>query len=68
MMPERLTPGVQHGQEAEFRAKVFGIASNGKQRFGSRAEEQVVDDALVLQCQHCELFRQREDDMKVGHR
>ncbi len=49
--PELLTPGVQHGEEADFRAEVSGIASDFQKRFRTGTEQQIVEDLLVLQGQ-----------------
>jgi hypothetical protein len=63
-----LTPGVQHGEEAEFRAEVFGVASDFEKSFRTSAEQQIVDDFLILQDQWRELRRKREDYMDVARR
>src|SRR5258708_12242700 len=63
-----LTPGVQHGEEAEFRADVSGVASDFEKSFGNGAEQQIVDDFLILQDQWRELRRKREDHMDVARR
>ena len=41
-------PGMEHGGGADARAEVFGVGGDREQRFGRRAEQQVVDDHLVL--------------------
>src|SRR6266850_8307698 len=46
MKPELLTPSVQHGEEADFRAKVSRIASDFKKGFRTGAEQQIVEDLL----------------------
>src|SRR6202171_44732 len=51
MKPELLTPSVQHGEEAEFRAEVSGIASDFEKSFRTGAEQQIIEDLLVLQGQ-----------------
>ena len=48
MMDERLPPGVQHGEEADLGAEVAGVGGDRAQRLGDGAEEQSVDDGLVL--------------------
>ncbi len=48
VMDERLSPGVQHGEEADLGAEVARVAGNGAQRLGEGPEEQAVDDGLVL--------------------
>jgi hypothetical protein len=60
MMPQGLAPGVQHCQEANLGLEVFRIGSDRAQRFGGGGEENVVDDALILQGQSRELLRQRD--------
>src|ERR1700676_1778610 len=64
--PELLIPGVQHGEEADFRAEVFRIASDFEKCFCTGAEQQIVDDSLVLQSQWSELRRKCEDHMDVA--
>jgi len=49
--PELLAPSMQHGEEADFRAKVSWIASDFEKSFRTGAEQQIVDDFLVLQGQ-----------------
>src|SRR5436309_7776078 len=51
MKPELLTPSVQHGEEAEFRAEVSRIASDFEKSIRTGAEQQIVDDFLILQGQ-----------------
>src|SRR5258708_8978653 len=63
-----LTPGVQHGEEAEFRADVSGVASDSEKSFCTGAEQQIVADFLILQDQWRELRRKREDHMDVARR
>ena len=45
---ELLVPGMQHGEEADFRAEVSQIASDFKKCFGTAAEQQTIDDLFVL--------------------
>src|ERR1700693_6540661 len=68
MEPELLIPGVQHGEEAEFRAEVPRVASDFENCFCTGAEQQIVDDFLILQSQWRELRRKREDHMDVARR
>src|SRR5437879_4491906 len=68
MEPELLIPGMQHGEEAKFRAEVSGIASDFEKCFRTGTEQQIVDDFLVLQGQWRELRRKREDHMDVARR
>ena len=48
MMKQVLAPGVQHGEEADLGAQVLGIGGDGAQGLGGGAEEQAVDERLVL--------------------
>src|SRR5712692_10709413 len=68
MEPELLAPGMQHGEEANFRAEVSRIASDFEKSFRTGAEQQTVDDFLVLQSQCRELRRKCEDHMDVARR
>src|SRR3954451_17464098 len=45
-----------------------GIGGDGKQRLGGCAEQQVVDDRLVLISDRGDLGRQREDQVEVADR
>src|SRR3954466_12187352 len=45
-----------------------GIGGDGKQRLGGSAEQQVVDDRLVLVSDRGDLGRQREDDVEISDR
>src|ERR1700722_635086 len=68
MESKLLTPGVQHGEEAEFRAEVLRIASDFEKCFRTGAEQQIVDDFLVVQNQCGKLRRKCEDHMDVARR
>ena len=48
---EFLIPGVQHAEETDLRAEMFGIASDFKERFRTGSEQEIVDDLFVLQSQ-----------------
>ena len=50
---EFLIPGVQHAEEADLRAEMFGIASDFQKGFRTGAKQKIVDDLLVLQSQWC---------------
>jgi hypothetical protein len=54
---------MEHAEEADLRAEVAGIASDLKQGCGTGLEEQVVDDALVLERKWSEFTRQGEDEV-----
>ena len=65
---ELLIPGVQHAEEADLRAEMFGIASDFEKGSRTGAKQKVVDHLLVLQGQWCQLARQREDNMDIARR
>jgi len=65
---EFLIPGMKHAEEPDVGAEAFRITRDLDERSGARAEQKIVDDPLVLQCQRGELVRQREHDMCVGDR
>ena len=66
MMFHLLTPGMEHAEEADLGAETFGIASDLDQRFSAGAEQQTVDEFLVLQCKGCQEARQGKDHVSVG--
>ena len=61
-------PAVEHGGGADASAEVPGIGGDREQRLGGGAEQQVVDDRLVLVGDRGDLGRQREDDMEIADR
>ena len=62
---EFLTPGMQHAEEANLCAKMFGIAGDFEKGFRTGAEQEIVEDLLVLQDQRSQMTRKREDHMHV---
>jgi len=54
MMLQLLIPTVEYAEEADFGAEMAGIARHFEQRFGTGAEQEIVDDLLVLQGQRGE--------------
>ena len=65
MMKEILTPGVQHGKEAELSAQMFRISSDEAQGLGRGPEEDAIEHPFVLVGDSGNLFRYREDHVKV---
>src|SRR5260370_42031383 len=59
---------MQHTEEADLRAQVFRIATDLEKCFCTGAEQQIVDDFLVLQSQWSKLRRKCEDHMDVARR
>ncbi len=45
---ELLIPGVQHTEEADLHAEMFGIAGNFEKGFRTGTKQKIVDDLLVL--------------------
>ena len=68
MMQQRLAPRVEDAEKAECGAEVLRRAGDLEERRRTRLEEQVVDDAFVLQGQPGEGVRQGEDDVGVPDR
>ncbi len=68
MVLQALVPGVEHAEEADFRAQVSRIARDLEQRRGTGAEQQAVDHLLVPQRKWSQFTRHREDRMDVAGR
>src|ERR1035438_5262099 len=66
MMLQSLVPGMEHAEEADLRAQVPRIACGLKQRGGAYAEQQAIDQPLVLESHRCQFTRQREDGMDIA--
>ena len=64
----RRAPAVEHGGGADASAEVPGIGGDRQQRLGRGAEQEVVDDRLVLVGDRGDLGRQREDDVEIADR
>ncbi len=58
---------MQHRREADLAAETLRVGGDCQQRLGTRLEQQVVDDGLVVECDRRDARRQREHDMEVGH-
>jgi hypothetical protein len=63
MVLEFLIPGVEHAEKADLGAEMFGISGNFHQGFGTTAEQETVDNGLVLQGQRGQLVGHGEDDV-----
>ena len=61
-----LIPGVEHAEEADLGAQMAGIARDFQQGFGAGAEQQIVDNLLVLQSQRGQTTRKGEDHVHVA--
>jgi len=62
-----LSPGVQHGQEADLRAQMLGVGGDAAQCLRRRPEQDVVDHDLVLEGDDGDLVRHGEHDVEVRH-
>src|ERR1017187_2794855 len=60
-----LPPGMEYGEEPGFHPQALGIAGNGEQGLGDGAEEDVVDDLLVVEGDVGDGLGQSEDHVKV---
>ena len=67
VLRQSLSPGVQHGEEADLCAEMIGIGGDGAQRLGRRAEQDVVDHGLVLERDVGDLGRHGEHDVEIRH-
>ena len=65
---ELLAPTMQYREKTDLRTEVFWVASDFEKGFGTAAEQEIVDDLLVLQHQRSQATGQGEDDMGVGRR
>jgi len=68
MKLQALVPGVEHAEEADLSCEVSRIASDLQQGRSAGMEQQVIDDALVLQGEWGQFVGQRENDMHIAGR
>ena len=68
MMDERLTPGMEDGEEAEPGTEMFRVQGDLLKRLSNRAHQEIVKDLLVLKHERRETLWYREDHVRVGHR
>src|ERR1035437_3730210 len=65
-MFEFLIPGVEHTEEADLGAEMFGIASDREKGCGTGLQQKMVQEFLVLQGKRRQLMRQGKDNMDVA--
>jgi hypothetical protein len=65
---EFLAPSVQHAEEANLCAEVSRIASDFEKGFGTGAEQEIVEDLLVLQNQWRQAAGECEDHVQIAGR
>ena len=68
MKMQVLTPGVQHGKEADGGSEMFGIGGDGEQSFRPGLEKDGVNPPQILKRQATDLLREREQDVEVRNR
>lgn len=68
MMKQSLSPSVQHGEESDFGAEVFGIGGDLEEGLSRSTKQQAVEQSLILQCQRGQDMGQGEYDMIVRNR
>jgi hypothetical protein len=66
VIEQRLTPGVQHGGDADLRLEL--VVGELNERGAGRFKKQLVKRPPVLSDQAIERVGQSKDDMEVGHR
>src|SRR5215472_92618 len=66
MDSELLTPGMQHTEEADLRAEKSRIAGHFEKGFRTSAEQEIVDDLLVLQHQWGQAAGEGKDHVHVA--
>jgi len=59
---------MEDGKEADVGSQVARISGYLLQGLGTGAEQEVIENLLVLQRQWGELVRESEDNMDIGHR
>jgi hypothetical protein len=57
---------MQYTEKTDLRTEVFWVASDFEKGFGTAAEQEIVDDLLVLQHQRSQATRQGEDHVQVA--
>jgi hypothetical protein len=65
VVEQRLTPGVQHGGDADLGAK--SVLTERQQGLAAGGKQQRVKGTLVLLDEGIELVWQRKDQMEIGH-
>ena len=66
MVQQRLSPGVQDGEEAEAGAEMARIRRHLEERLGGRPEQQAIEHARILERERRERMRQGENHVRIG--
>ena len=65
MMEQVLAPSMQHAQKADLGAQMGRVSGDGAESLGRGAEQDIVDDTIVLEGDDRDLLRHREDNMEI---
>jgi hypothetical protein len=57
---------MKHGEETDLGSEMLGVEGNFQKSFRTGAEQEVIEDLLVLQRQWGELVRQSKDNVDIG--
>jgi hypothetical protein len=68
MSEQVLSPGMEYREESDLGSEMFGFGGYFQKGFGTGAEQEVIEDPLVLQDELGELVGKGEDNMDVGDR
>ena len=68
MVGQRRAPAVQHGGDADACTEMARVGGDGQHGLRRRAEQQVVDNSLVLGGDGGDLSREAEHDVEVADR
>lgn len=67
MVLQGLAPGMEDGGHAELSAEMLGIGRDGGERLGRAAEQDGIDDSLVVEGDLAGGRRHGEDHVEIGH-
>jgi hypothetical protein len=67
MVAQVLAPGMEYGKHSDACTEMARIGGDLEQGFGGGAKQQVVEQALVAECERCQLLGQGEDHVGIGH-
>ena len=68
MVLQGLAPGMEDGSHAELGAEMLGVGRNGGERLRRAAEQDGIDDGLVLEGDLSVGRRHGDDDVEIRHR
>ena len=68
MKMQILTPGMQHGEEADGGAQMSGIGGDGERSLGGGLKQDGVDLSRALKRQAADLLGKSEHDVEIGNR